>query len=106
SQQSPGSTKRNRYRLEIERLEERAVPSADIRTYDGTGNNFAHPTWGSDNTDLLRTVMASYTDGISSPAGANRPSARAVSNAVADQPADTPTNNRDMSAFIYAWGQF
>src|SRR5205823_2065983 len=55
---------------------------------------------------LLRTAAAGYSDGISSPAGANRPSARAVSNAIATADPAGTTNNRNLSAFVYAWGQF
>ncbi|MBI3839731.1 MAG: hypothetical protein HY288_17555 [Planctomycetia bacterium] len=79
--------------------------TADIRSIDGTGNNLAHPDWGSIDTQLLRIAPAAYSDGISAPAGTDRPSARLVSNAVAAQ-SDDIINNRDMSAFVYAWGQF
>ena len=66
-----------------------------------------HTTWGSTDTDLLRIAAAAYADGISTPAGADRPDARAVSNAVMAQAADVDIlNNRDLSAFVYAWGQF
>ncbi|MBI3821747.1 MAG: carboxypeptidase regulatory-like domain-containing protein [Planctomycetes bacterium] len=92
-------------RLNVEQLEDRVTPAALVESLDGTGNNLAHPTWGSDNADLLRIAPAAYTDGISSPAGANRPSARVISNTVAAQ-SDDIINNRDLSAFIYAWGQF
>ena len=77
-----------------------------VRSLDGTGNNIANPAWGAAGTDLLRIAPAEYSDGISAPAGADRPSAREISNAIVSQPADTPTNSREMSAFVYAWGQF
>jgi hypothetical protein len=81
--------------------------SAAIESIDGSGNNLQNPTWGSAGVDLLRIAPAAYTDGISSPAGADRPSARAISNAVAAQaPGVDILNNRDLSAFVYAWGQF
>jgi peroxidase len=81
--------------------------ASTVESIDGTGNNLVHTTWGSTNTDLLRIAAAAYSDGISTPAGADRPDARAVSNAVMDQAADTDIlNNRDLSAFVYAWGQF
>jgi peroxidase len=83
-----------------------STPSA-VESIDGTGNNLVHATWGSTNTDLLRIAAAAYADGISAPAGADRPSARAISNAVMNQAADTDIlNNRNLSAFVYAWGQF
>jgi hypothetical protein len=106
-------------RLKFESLETRQLFSVNtvssaststataVESIDGTGNNLAHTTWGSTDTDLLRIAAAAYSDGISSPAGDNRPDARAVSNVVMDQAADTDIlNNRDLSAFVYAWGQF
>ena len=108
-------------RLKFESLEDRALFSVTpvstpavattaataVESIDGTGNNLQNTTWGSTNIDLLRIAAAAYADGISSPAGADRPSARAISNAVAAQAPDTDIlNNRDLSAFVYAWGQF
>ncbi|MDB5320508.1 MAG: peroxinectin precursor [Phycisphaerales bacterium] len=89
----------------FEELELRRLMSADIATINGAGNNLAHPDWGSAGADLLRKALAAYTDGISSPAGAARPSARIVSNAVAASSADI-LNDRNLSAMTYAWGQF
>lgn len=93
-------------RLSAETLEDRVQPSATLQSFDGTGNNLAHTDWGSANIAFLRTAAADYEDGISSPAGADRPDARTISNAIVAQPDDTPTNDRLMSNFIYAWGQF
>jgi hypothetical protein len=87
-------------------LEDRVQPAVGIRSIDGTGNNPAHPDWGSAGTDLLRLAPAAYADGVSAPAGATRPSARDVSNAVADQGDQDIINSRLMSAMVYAWGQF
>jgi hypothetical protein len=50
-------------------------------------------------------VAAQYADGTSAPAGANRPSAREISNAVAAQTEDTPSAQH-LAAFAYLWGQF
>ena len=72
---------------------------------NGTGNNVAHPTWGSAGTDLLRQAKAAYGDGISTPGGANRPSARAISNAIDSQAAPLESEF-GLSNFVYAWGQF
>src|SRR4051812_6310067 len=103
--------------LKFESLENRQLFSVNtvttsstasaVESIDGTGNNLVHTSWGSTNTDLLRIAAAAYADGISTPAGANRPDARAISNAVMAQAADVDIlNNRDLSAFVYAWGQF
>ncbi len=42
---------------------------------------------------------------MSSPAGATRPGARAISNAVSVQ-TTTDSNARTMSSYVYGWGQF
>lgn len=89
----------------FEDLELRRLMSTSVESIDGTGNNLLHPAWGSTGVDLLRKSAAAYTDGVSSPAGATRPSARAISNAIAASDADI-TNNRNLSAMVYAWGQF
>ncbi len=101
-----------RFRPQATTLEDRTVPSAvptslsAVRSYDGSGNNLAHAAWGRAGTDFLRLAAAAYADGISTPAGADRPSARAISNAVSDGTGTTGSNDRQMSAFVYAWGQF
>lgn len=90
-------------------LEERAVPAVvgpQWRSIDGSGNNIANPAWGQAGTDYIRVAPASYGDGISTPAGADRPGARAISNAVSDQQGQSTVSDRLMSAMVYAWGQF
>ncbi|MFN8383824.1 MAG: peroxidase family protein [Anaerolineales bacterium] len=82
-----------------------AAPSG-TESLDGIGNNIANPNWGSVNEHLLRMSPVAYTDGVSSPSGANRPSARTASNTFSVSPADGIPNDRDYTAFVYAWGQF
>jgi len=82
------------------------VPPPQAESVDGTGNNVAHPTWGSTGQDLLRIAPAAYGDGVSTPSGADRPSGRLVSNLLAASPEGGITNDRDFTAFVYAWGQF
>ena len=82
------------------------APLLPVESIDGLGNNVAHPTWGSTGQDLLRLSPAAYGDGISTPSGADRPSARLVSNLLAANPEGGVTNDRDYTAFVYAWGQF
>ncbi|MFO0906984.1 MAG: peroxidase family protein [Isosphaeraceae bacterium] len=79
---------------------------SDVRSFDGTGNNVTNPSWGSAGVDLIRIAPAAYADGVSLPAGAGLPSARAISNAVADQGSAEALSQRLLSAMIYAWGQF
>ena len=83
-----------------------AAPPLSPESLDGTGNNTAHPGWGSTGQDLLRQSTAAYADGVSAPSGADRPNARAISNALFQSPEGGVTNDRDFTAFVYAWGQF
>jgi hypothetical protein len=76
-----------------------------IRAIDGTENNLQHAEWGSTDEQLLRKAPAEYADGFSTPAGADRPAARAVSNALAAE-TEERDGQRELSAFVYAWGQF
>jgi hypothetical protein len=94
-------------------LEERSAPTNLVEPITGAGNNVANPTWGNAGTDLIRIAPAAYADGISAPAGANRPSARDISNALSDQtdPANTSQdlnipNAKGLSDYIYVFGQF
>ena len=52
---------------------------------DGTNNNFFEPDYGSVGSDQFNIAPIDYGDGISSPAGANRPNARVISNTLAQQ---------------------
>lgn len=103
--------------LGFERLQPRELMAIDLAglshpgelpTYsiDGTGNNSVQIQWGSTDEDLIRLASAEYGDGISSPGGTNRPSARAISNVLSDQGSADIISKRDLSAFVYAWGQF
>ncbi|HEY4284257.1 MAG TPA: peroxidase family protein [Chthoniobacterales bacterium] len=77
----------------------------DFRSIDGSGNNLSHPDWGQAGTPLLRLCPSDYADQISAPSGVERPSPRAISNAVVAQ--TTPIyNSRGASDFIWQWGQF
>ncbi len=102
--------------LRVEQLQARQLMATDLvglarpggmSTYsiDGTGNNVAQVEWGSTNEDLVRLARSEYGDGISSMAGSDRPSARFISNALSDQETDI-ISDRNLSAFVYAWGQF
>jgi peroxidase len=103
----------SRWRPQLERLEERALLATGLYSLDGTGTNLANPAWGSAGTDLIRIAAAAYADGLSAPSGANRPSARAISNALSDQtdPTDPSqdlnvVNQKGLSDYIYIFGQF
>jgi peroxidase len=81
-----------------------------FRTYDGTGNNVSSLQafeWGATDIALFREIPAQY--GASDPnnalAGVNRPSPREISNVLVDEPV-THFNERELSTFVYVWGQF
>src|SRR5262245_11009995 len=95
----------------LERLENREMLDAAgvYRSIDGTGNNLAHPEWGSTDEKLLRKAPAAYADGISAPRGSNNPnlpSPREISNALVAHPDEETPNDRNLTAYIYVWGQF
>src|SRR5262245_38516557 len=93
----------------LERLEPRCVLAAGFRSIDGSGNNDAHPDWGSTGEDLLRKAPAAYADGLNAPVvcSPTRPSPRLISNAIVAQTTEErEISDRFMSAMIYAWGQF
>ncbi len=79
--------------------------TAEYRSIDGTGNNLDNPELGSTDTQLIRLADADYEDGLSTPAGEDRPSAREVSNVIAA--AETSqTNDRYLTDIFWVWGQF
>lgn len=83
------------------------VDGREIRTFNGTNNNLANPNWGASFTHLERLGTADYSDLISSMAGANRPSAREISNKVmAQAEGESIPNSFGTSDFLWQWGQF
>jgi peroxidase len=84
-----------------------APPVPEFRTYDGSGNNVQHPLWGTPGVNYLRERSgARYADGKSAPAGANRPSARVISNALVAQGDISTADDRGLSTCLYEFGQF
>lgn len=83
----------------------RKADAPEPRSIDGTGNNLLQPLWGSAHQPVIRLFENDYADGSSSPAGEDRPSARAISNAVAAQ-STSILNTRGASDFLWQWGQF
>ncbi len=97
--------KRTRVSLSLEILEDRVVLNSDFYTIDGTGNNEENPEVGSTDTQLIRLVTEDYADGISEPAGEDRPSTREISNIVVDQD-ESITNDRYLTDLTWLFGQF
>ncbi|MEP4077003.1 peroxidase family protein [Haloferula sp.] len=78
---------------------------AEFRSIDGSGNNLDDPSLGAADQPMRRIFDSDYADGAESPAGEDRPSARAISNAIVAGDQDTP-NERGATDFLWQWGQF
>jgi len=85
-----------------------AVPLVpEYRNVTGNGNNVGNPTWGNADENLIRDLttpnndvaLSDYDDGISTTAGMNRPSARAISNAIFAQSFSVPDPNGTTDLF-------
>lgn len=80
-----------------------------FRTINGTNNNInrSRLEWGAAGIILFRELPAQYGPGDPNNAvgGVNRPSPRAISNLVIDEPI-TQFNTRHLSTLVYQWGQF
>ncbi len=87
------------------RFEPPQVENREFASIDGTGNNLNDSELGSTDEQLLRLTTVEYGDGISTPAGEDRPSAREVSNAVVAQ-LTTESNDRYLTDMVWLWGQF
>jgi hypothetical protein len=82
-----------------------AWAGTEHRSYDGSGNNLAHPDWGRAGTPLLRMAGANYADGYAEPVGAARPGPRVISNELCAQ-GHSQINLAGASSFLWQWGQF
>lgn len=87
------------------------LPSrSQFRTYNGTNNNLSSSqrlVWGATDIELYRELPAEYasTDPKNAMNGVSRPTARKISNVVSDEPV-TQFSSRNLSTFVYVWGQF
>lgn len=78
---------------------------AQNRTIDGTNNNLANPLMGSTGSDLIRGVSGPhYVDGLG--AAIDRGNPRAISNAISPQTGAGLGNDRNLSSWVWQWGQF
>ena len=80
----------------------------NFRRFDGTGNNVEPVlrTVGGVGTRYRRITPIEYEDGLQSPAGSDRPSARAVSNIIGAQEEAVLENARTMTDMMWSFGQF
>jgi hypothetical protein len=99
--------------LAFERMEDRVLLSADVRTINGIANNLAHDTWGAADTALIRMAPAAYPPdgsgdtmvGESMDAPFWRANPRDISNAIVSQ-TESIVNDRGLSDWVWQWGQF
>ncbi|WP_413744073.1 cadherin-like domain-containing protein [Synechococcus sp. MIT S9451] len=73
--------------------------------HDGTGNHQSENDFGVAGAIQQRLAKEAYGDGKNTPGGSNRESARVISNEVIDQ-TTKELNQRQLSDFVWAWGQF
>ena len=74
------------------------------RPIDGEGTNEQYKDWGATHQELVRLAPAAFADGVGDMV-TDRPNAREISNAVAQQDGETP-NSFGVSDMFWAWGQF
>lgn len=78
---------------------------AQDRSYDGSGNNIANPTWGMAGSDQVRGPSGPhYTDGVGGMIDRGNP--RAITNLVSAQTPAGLGNSRNLSSWTWQWGQF
>jgi len=77
----------------------------EYRALDNSNNNETHTEYGQAGLPFIRLVPSEYADGISEPAGADRASARVVSNLIFSQPNSIPSKHNH-SNMVWLFGQF
>jgi len=81
------------------------ISAQEVRALDGKGNNLAHMDWGATNTRVAAITTPAYGDSISTPAGADRPNARTISNEVFAQSGKI-NDQLTLSDYVWVFGQF
>jgi hypothetical protein len=79
--------------------------SQSIRSIDGYDNNPISRTWGGVGENQMHMGTIGFADGMSIPAGSDRPNERHISNVLFNQ-TDLIDDPRELSAYCWAWGQF
>lgn len=79
--------------------------SQGSRTIDGFNNNLIYKSWGAAGENQLTPGTVGYADGVSEPAGPDRPNPRMISNLMFTQ--NTLANDpKGLSGYCWGWGQF
>ena len=79
--------------------------SYEFRSFNGTGNNVNNSELGSAGSAILNIAPLDYGDGFSTPSGQDRLNPRIISNRLAQQTEDIPSD-RGLTNLIWAFGQF
>ena len=79
--------------------------TTDLPSIDGADHRLEDPQHNAAHEQLRRRFPAAYADGVSALAGADRPSAREISNSLHAQDTEIE-NERGASDFLWQWGQF
>ena len=79
--------------------------AVEYRSIEGDGNNIINSEFGSAGQLFFRMSGVDYDDGVSSPAGQSRASARVISNLVVAQDGSIPSSSMT-SDMVWQWGQF
>jgi hypothetical protein len=77
----------------------------EYRSFDGSDNNLFQPTLGITGTRIRLDSSVAYGDGVSAPAGADRPNPRTISNTIFSHVDSTPDPS-GADVFHFFWGQF
>lgn len=88
-------------------LKAEAQTQPKYRTFDGTKNNLTNTKFGNSGIPLYRELPAAYgsSDPKNALGGQSRPTPRAISNKLSNEPEDVH-NARGMAGLFYSWGQF
>jgi hypothetical protein len=81
-----------------------AMAATPTRSFDGSENNTAHPTWGKAGVAYRRLASAVYADGKS--AMVSGPNARYISNRIFNDTDQNLFSENGISQWAWAWGQF
>jgi hypothetical protein len=75
----------------------------EARALDGSGNNLAHPDWGSVDTLYRRVGDAVYADGLGAMVAG--PDPRYISNRIFNDTTQNVFSSRGLTQWVWTWGQ-
>jgi Animal haem peroxidase/Ricin-type beta-trefoil lectin domain len=79
-------------------------PAFTPESLDGSGNNLAHPEWGTTGRAYGRVAKAFYKDGISQLS--DGPNVRMVSNRIIADGSQNVFSENNVTQWVWQWGQF